>query len=73
MPSCVPPSKNVIVPVGVPEPEAGETFAVKLTFAPMAICAADALSAVVVEILDGAATVTEMMLEVEAAKSASPE
>ena len=72
VPICVCPSRNVTVPVGEAEPEAGAMFAVKLTLAPEETCVADAFSIVLVPTLEGVATVTVTEFDVDAAYVASP-
>jgi hypothetical protein len=66
-----PPSKNVTVPLGVTEPEAGETSAVKVRLVPMRADVAEAESAVAVPTSAGF-TVTLTALEVLPLKLKSP-
>ena len=72
-PICAPPSRNEIVPLGVPDPDAGATCAENVTPVPALTCDADAESEVVVPIL--AVTVTTMVTvaESDGAKFVSPE
>lgn len=73
LPIWVWPSRNVAVPVGVPCPDCGKTFAVNVTLAPELICVAETVSAVAVPSFGGAETVTETAFDVEVAKVESPE
>ena len=73
MPICAPLSRNEMVPVGVPEPDAGATRAEKVTPAPAVICGAEAESEVVVPIFAAAITTMVTVAESDDAKFASPE
>jgi hypothetical protein len=66
-------SRNVMVPVGVPDPPAGETFELKVTRLPAVICVAEADSEMLVFVFAGGNTVMEIVAEVEGEKFASPE
>jgi hypothetical protein len=69
---CVPPSKSVKLPVGVPPPDVGATFIFSVNICPVASWVADGITVVVVAVFAGAETVTVTALEVDAAKSVSP-
>ena len=66
-------SKNVIVPVGVPDPLVAVTLELNVTPLPTVICVAEAESEMLVFVFAGGSTVTEIVPEVEGEKLASPE
>src|SRR5277367_3266461 len=72
IPSDVAPSKNVTLPVGVPEPEVGVTTAPNITLCPPVACSAEAESAVVVLLLAAVTIVTDAAPDVEPLKLVSP-
>jgi hypothetical protein len=69
-PRAVAPSLKVTVPVSTPEPFAGATVAVKVTFTPRSAVADEDATVVVVASI---ATVTEIGLDVDDANLRSPE
>lgn len=72
-PICDCPSRNMTVPVAVPDPDCGITFAANVTLLPAVICVAEAEIEVFVVIFAGAETVSEIVAEADAAKVESPE
>ncbi len=73
VPRAVLPSEKVTVPVGVAEPVAGVTVAVKVRVVPLTAVVAEAESAVVVAMMGTVLTVMETAAEVLAVKAGSPE
>jgi len=65
--------RNVIVPVGIPDPLDGVTFEVNVTLLPLVICVEETESDVLVFVFAGGNTVTEIVAEVEGEKFESPE
>ena len=63
----------MIVPVAVPDPDCGVTFAANVRLLPAVSCVVEAESEVFVAIFAGAETVSEIAAEADAEKVASPE
>jgi hypothetical protein len=72
IPSDAAPSKNVIVPVGVPEPAVGVTTALNTTLCPLVTCIAEAESAVVVLVFAATTIVTGATPDVDSLKFVFP-
>src|SRR5208282_2589894 len=72
MPIVVCPSKNVTLPVGVPEPEADVTTALNVTLCPLVTCIAEAETAVVVLVFVAATIVIDATPDVDPLKFVSP-
>jgi hypothetical protein len=71
VPRVVVPSRNVTVPVATLLPDCGATVAVNVTLCPLVICAAEAVSVVVVATVL-CVTITLTAVETELLSSLSP-